>query len=235
MKTAILKSVTTAILAVLLFCVMGAAWCNDEPVTYDRVNLTANATAQVENDTLVATLYYQREGADPGALASEVNEKITAAIKTSKKIPNIDIQTPGYQSNPVYEKQRIIGWRVRQTLRLQSKEIAKLSKLIGELQNTLVLESINYSVSPDKLQEAEEKLTVQAIDAFKKRSLLITHQFGRTTYRMVIMSINSGGSPIRPMRMQAAAMAMETTAPTIETGKQEIQVNINGTIELQLD
>ena len=224
------------IIMISLIIVVGKAWGKDEPLTYDRINISANATTQVENDTLIAILYYQREGTNLAHLANEVNEKITDAVKASKKVPNVEIQTPGYQSSPVYEKQRLTGWRVRQSIRLESQDTVRLGKLIGELQNTLALDSINYSVSPGKRQEVEEKLIAEAIDTFKKRSLLITHQFGRTTFRVVEMSINTAGMPpIRPMRLQAAAMAMDVTPPTIETGKQDIQVNINAMIELQLD
>jgi len=228
-----IKKITLVLL--LSTWMTGTALGNEEPITYDRVNLSANATTQLENDTLVAVLFYQREGANLAGLASEVNEKITAAVKTSKKLENVDIQTEGYQSNPIYDKQRLTGWRVRQSIRLQSRDMVKLSKLIGDLQNTLALESVSFSVSPDRLRGAEDKLIVEAIDAFKNRALLITKQFGRGTYRLVNMSINTGGLPFRPLRSQTSAMSMQAAPPTLEAGKREIEVNINGTIELQLD
>lgn len=226
---------SSILVLLLLFCLIGTAHSGEEPQTYDRVTLSANAAMEVENDTLIAILYYQREGAALAPLANEVNKKITDAVKTGKRFHGVDIQTPAYRSSPVYEKQRLVGWRVRQTIRLKSQDIAQVSNLIGELQKTLALESVSYSVSPDKLQDTEEKLIAQAIDAFKKRSLLITHQFDRSTYRLVNMSVNTGGAPIRPLRMQAAAVSMEAAAPTLETGKQNIQVNVTGTIELQLN
>jgi predicted secreted protein len=217
----------------LSFFIVSAASGNDDSVTYDRVHLSATATSQVTSDTLVATLYYQREGSNLAGLANEVNEKISAAVQTSKKVSNIEIQTPEYRSNPIYEKQRLIGWRVRQSIRLEGRDINQLSKLIGELQNTLAVESISYTISPGKLQDTEEKLITQAIEAFEKRALLITHQFGRNNYRLVDVSVNTAGPPIQPLRTGAAVKPMAAVPPTIEASKRDIRVNIGGTIELQ--
>jgi predicted secreted protein len=211
-------------------------WAKDEPLTYDRVNLSTGANTEVENDTLVAILYSQREGANLQTLANDVNNKISRAVKKSKQTANIDVQTLGYQTNPVYDKQRLSGWRVRQSIRLESKDSTQLSKLIGELQRTLAVESINYSVSPEKIRETEEKLIVEAIDAFTHRAKLITNQFGRSNYRLVDIHINTAGAPIRPLQMRSATVAMESvSAPTIEAGKQDIRITVNGTIEMQLE
>jgi predicted secreted protein len=119
---------------------------------------------------------------------------------------------------------------------LESKDSTQLSKLIGELQRTLAVESINYSVSPEKIRETEDKLIVEAVDAFTQRAKLITRQFGRSNYRLVDIHINTAGAPIRPMQMRSATVAMEAvSAPTIEAGKQDIRITVNGTIEMQLE
>jgi predicted secreted protein len=213
------------------------AWANDEPRTYDRINLSSSANTQVQNDTLVAVLYYQREGIKLSALANEVNEKISQAVRTSKQVPNIEVQTVGYQTSPVYEKRRLSGWRVRQAVRLESRDTEQMGKLLGELQATLALESINYQVSPDKLREVEDKLISRAIGAFKQRAMLITQELGRSNYRLVEMNVNTAGAPVRPVRMFTAAMAKESAVvpPAIEAGKQDVQVSVSGTIELLLE
>jgi len=236
MKIAVfpLGSVISVIL--LTSMIVTSAWAKDEPLTYDRVSLSTGANAEVENDTLVAILYSQREGANLQTLANVVNSNISQAVKKSKQTANIDVQTLGYQTNPVYDKQRLSGWRVRQSIRLESKDSTQLSKLIGELQRTLAVESINYSVSPEKIRETEDKLIVEAVDAFTQRAKLITNQFGRSNYRLVDIHINTAGAPIRPLQMRSATVAMESvSAPTIEAGKQDIRITVNGTIEMQLE
>jgi predicted secreted protein len=220
----------------LLFSCLTSAWAEDESSTYDRINLSADANTQVDNDTVVATLYVQREGVDLTKLANEVNSVISKAVSTSKKSSSIDVQTLAYQTFPLHDKQRLTGWRVRQSIRLESQDSAQLSKLIGALQSTLAVESMNYSVSPQKTREVEDKLITEAIDAFTNRANLITRQFGRSNYRLVEIHINTGSTPIRPMQMRSTALAMEAVAaPTIEAGKQDISITINGTIEMQLE
>jgi predicted secreted protein len=215
---------------------MGNVLAKDEPRPYDRINLATDANTEVENDTLTAVLYAQREGTDLSTLANEVNKTIKKAVATSKKSPNVDVRTLAYQTIPRYDKQRLTGWRVRQSIRLESQDSEQLSKLIGDLQNSLAVESINYSVSPQKVREVEDKLIVEAIDAFTRRAKLITKQFGRSNYRLVEVHINTAGAPIRPMQMRSAPMALEAaSAPTIEAGKQDIRITINGTIEMQLE
>jgi predicted secreted protein len=205
--------------------------------TYDRIQLNADASMQVENDTLSARLYAQREGSDLSRLADEVNRKITQAVARVKQVEGVTLQTQGYHTYPVYQQQRLSGWRVRQSIHLESRDAAKLSRLLGELQSSLALESLQYNVSPAQRQTAEEQLIGQAIDAFQQRAALVTKQLGRSDYRLVEMHINTSGEVIQPRRLRAGVMAMEASVapPSLEAGSQTLQVNVSGTIELQLN
>ncbi len=221
----------------LLACVAPSTWGNDATRYYDRVNLSVRATQEVDNDTLVAVLYYQREGSDPTALADEVNKTMGSAIKRAKETPDVTVQTIDYQTRPVYRQQTLSGWRVRQSARLESQDSARLSKLIGELQEHLAIESVGYEVSPRKRAENEEALIAEAISAFQERAQLITRQLGRMTYRLVRMDVNTSGAPLRPipMRTDVRAMAAAVAPPVLEAGTQTVEVTVNGTIELQLE
>lgn len=209
----------------------------EEQLTYDRVNLSAGASTKVENDVLIAVLYLQKEGDDLPALSNEVNTVIGKAVERCKKTPNVTVQTMGYFSSPVHKKIQLVGWRVRQSIRLESKDTARLIKLIGELQSKLAVESISYDVSPESRKKVEEKLISEAIVAFNQRAKLVTKDLGRAKYRLVRMNVNATGDSIRPMRSRGGPMMAEAAvkAPTIEAGQQKIQVTIQGTIELQVE
>ena len=228
-----MKSILLRLATVLLtLWLANATWANDEALTYNRIHLSTSANTQVENDTLIAILYVQREGAKLPDLANEVNQRIAEAVEQSKKVSGIDLQTLDYQSNPIYEKRRLSGWRVRQSIRLESREIAKLSQLIGDLQRLLALESINYQVSPDKMRDVEETLIAEAIDSFNQRARLITDQFGYNHYRLVDITINTAGQPFHGIRARGLAMQSEIASPVIEAGKQNIDITVSGTIEM---
>jgi predicted secreted protein len=211
---------------------------DEETLHYDQVNLTAEASQEADNDTLVAVLSAQREGKDPAALSDSVNRLISAAIDEAKKEPQIKLQTLGYQTSPRYQEQRLIGWRVKQSLRLESQEGEKLSQLLSRLQSKLALESISYSISDERRRSVEETLISQALKAFQQRAQLVTERLGRKTYRLVEMHINTSSQPVQPMRMRrGGAMSMESTvaSPKLEAGTQTLRVEINGRIELQLE
>lgn len=225
-----LKSILLFVFAVLLAQAAGA----EDKLTYDRINLTAEAAGEVENDTLVAVLFAQREGGELAKLADEVNKAISQALKQAKQVSNVEVQTLDYQTNPVYSKQHITGWRVRQSLQVKSRDFQGASALIGELQNELAVESMSYEVSPVAQTKAEEALIEKAIAAFQQRAQNITRQLGRKTYRLVSMNVNTAGVPFQPALKRAAMSFSEAkvAAPVVEPGKQRVSVTVSGTIEL---
>jgi predicted secreted protein len=207
----------------------------DEPLRYDQVNLSAEASQETDNDTLIAVLSAQKEGSDTTTLSNRVNQLIGQAVAEAKKEPEIKLQTLGYQTSPTYQQQRLTGWRVKQSLRLESRNSELLSQLLSRLQGSLALESISYAISDEHRKEVEEALITQALDAFQQRARLITKQLGRDSYRLVEMRIINSGQSAPPMRMRASSMLMEAAAPpTLEAGTQTLRVEISGTIELQL-
>jgi predicted secreted protein len=202
-----------------------------EDAFYDRIQLSAQATAEVENDILVAILSAQRQGKQVGQLAEEVNQVMTKAIKRCKQSKGIEVQTLNYQTTPVYEKQRQTGWRVSQSLQLKSRDSKALSKLIGDLQDTLMMDSMRYEISPEQRTKIEESLIGQAIAAFSKRAQNITQHLNRKTYRLVSMQVNTGGYSAKPMSAQNFRGL--AAAPVFEAGKQNITVTVSGVIELE--
>ncbi|MBW9258557.1 MAG: SIMPL domain-containing protein [Candidatus Thiodiazotropha sp. (ex. Lucinisca nassula)] len=204
---------------------------------YDLVQLNAYATMEVDNDTQIATLYAQREGTDLKDLTDQINGLIADAVKTAKQRSDIKVSTLGYRTSPRYHQQQLIGWRVRQSIRLESTASSAMSSLLGSLQSTLALESLSYTISTNKRQTAEESLTAQAISAFRKRAEQVTEQMGRSRYRLVEMNLQTIDHSPAPYAMRANMMAIEgrASAPTLEGGSQTLRVDANGKIELQLD
>jgi predicted secreted protein len=216
----------------LLIIPLGFLWslnatAEDKPLTFDRVELSASAQGEAANDILVAILFRELEGPSAAPLADEVNQSTSEAIARLKEIPEIRVQTLNYQTVPVYQKGRVTGWRVRQSLQLETKDIAKLSSLLGELQERLSLESIHYNVSPETIKAVEDRLISEALKAFQQRAELVTRELGRSRYRIVFAHLETSGPPVQPRFIATQSTAMEAvTAPVIEAGTQK-------TIELQ--
>ncbi len=232
-----IKSLPLSFLLLCLTLASQSLMAEEKVATYDRIQLSANSSMEVENDTLSAQLYVQREGSELSRLADEVNKKITQAIAQVKQVDGIKLQTQGYQTYPTYNQQRVTGWRVRQTIRIESQDSAKLSQLLSKLQSSLALESLQYNVSPAQREAAVEQLIGEAISSFQKRAALVTKHLGRNDYRLVEMNINTSGQPVQPVRMRASMMAMEASVaqPSLEAGSQTIRVDVSGTIELRIN
>ena len=80
-------------------CAMNNVLAHENETHYDRIHLSANASAQLENDTMVATVYAQEEGGQAAELANAVNARIRSALDLVKKYPRIKHQTNSYASN----------------------------------------------------------------------------------------------------------------------------------------
>jgi predicted secreted protein len=210
--------------------------CAGLPPTYDRITLAASASQEVANDTLVAVLSAQREGGDPARLAAEVNQAMQAALEAARRVEGVKAQTLDYHTSPVYRQQEVSGWRVTQTLRLEGRDAARLSGLIGDLQRTLALQSVGYTVSRAGRAEIEDALLRAALDAFGRRVRLVAEQLERPGYRIVEVELTTGEPPTpRPFAYQgrAALAASEAAPPTLEAGTQTVTVTVRGTVELQ--
>jgi predicted secreted protein len=216
------------------FCA-APALAQDTPLTYDRINLSASAGEEVENDTLVAILYAQREGNDAAQLAEQVNKLVKNAVAKAKQADGVKVQTQGYNTNPLYREQMLTGWRVRQSIRLESKASTVLSELIGDLQKDLGVSNISYAVSPERRKEVEGELISKGIAAFNQRAQQITKDLGRQEYRLVEMHVSTSGIGHDSFRGGHAMVMMEraeAAPPTLEAGTRRVEVSISGTIEL---
>ena len=220
-------------LILLLFGVSAGA--HDSPITYDRINVSVTDQEEVDNDVLVAAMYSQREGPRAASAANEVNKAIAWALSKAQSVAAVKAQTMQYTTSPVYRNQAITAWRVRQGLRLESRDAAALSELLALLQERLGIQSVDYTISPERRRQAEDNLIARALAAFRDRAQLIAGELGRRQYSIVNLTVSTGGSRPGPLSMRGARMAESTSvaAPALEAGVKTVNVSVSGTIELQ--
>lgn len=207
---------------------------HDSETHYDRINLSASAGSEIDTDTLVAVLFKQHQSSDQATASDEVNRSIRWAIELAKAA-NVKVTTSSYNTQPIYQKQNITGWRVRQSIRVESSDAKLLAYLLGELQQKLSIQTLQNELSIAARKQAEEDLIAEALNAFQDRAAVIAKTLARSGHKIVDININaSGGRPPRPM--MRGAMAMESAAnvapPAIESDSLRVEVQVNGTIEL---
>jgi predicted secreted protein len=95
------------------------------------------------------------------------------------------------------------------------------------------LAGMQFAVSPEARQKAENEMLADAIAAFRARAEIARSALGGKSYRIQRLGLNtsSNGAPPRPMlRAMAADAAM--AAPPVEAGESVILVNASGSVEI---
>jgi predicted secreted protein len=180
-----------------------------------------------------AVLSITAEDDNAAHLADRINRTMDWALKAAKTKSKIEVRTGGYQTQPVYDKEKIRRWRATQELLLESPDFAELGGLTGQLQERLQVTAINFSVSAGRRRAVEDELIALALDAFKLRADLVRKQFAAKGYRVVDVSINTGGVQPMPLMRAHALEAVSVAPPALEAGTSTLSVNVGGVIELQ--
>lgn len=206
-----------------------------EEINYNLVTLTAQAEQKIENDVMVVILEASEQASNAQQASQSVNEQMNWALAQLRNSTELKQQTQNYRTQPVYNKQDIVAWRVSQQLRLESQQIDNLAQLAGELQQQLKVISMAFEVSPDKKKSVNDSLIQQALSDFQSRAKLITQSLSAKSYRLVNLQINESGSAIpyqvrNVMRAESSYSVAE--APAVQAGESKQMVTITGSIQL---
>ena len=230
-------SLFTRLPVILFFVVLSAAnlaAAADDAPRYNQIHFQVERSRPVDNDRMQAILSLTAEDDSAARLADQINRTMDWAVKTAKARTKIEVRTGSYRTYPVYDKTKIRRWRATQEVILEGSDFAELGSLTGQLQERLQVTSINFSVSAERRRAVEDELISQALDAFKQRADLVRKQLAAKGYRIVDVAISSGGAPLVPVMVRAAAMTAESVAPpAVEAGTSTLTVNVGGIIELQ--
>ena len=212
-----------------------------EGVNYNQVSLRAEASQEVPRDLMIVTLYTEAQNSDSAKLAAEITTTMNNALNQAKQVKEVTLRQGSRNSFPIYDNktQKITGWRERAELRLESTDFAALSKLTGELMQTLKMGNMQFTVANATRKTSENALLKVAVNAFKARAQLASDALGGKGYKIVSLNLNSNGYPQPYMRsammMKAAAPAMDSApTPEIEAGTSEVSMSADGVIEVQM-
>ena len=224
---------TSAVILAFLLLALSSPAVADEQVHYNIVNLSAQQSRQVANDIMVVTMQAVAQKDRAAEAGQTVNEMMKWADQVISAKAEIKHRTINYQTHPVYQNRNLVGWKVSQQLLLQSSDSDSLAALVGTLQQQLQVISMRFEISPDQRRKEIDGLIVEALQAFREKAELITATLKAQDYHLVNISVNENGGfvPYRGV-VQAEAMAMSAAPPSVEAGDSEVQVSVNGTIQL---
>lgn len=236
MKNTLVHKATLATgTATLLLAMMGSA--HAEPTGYDQLSFQTEVKEEVQNDEVRASMYKKAQASTSKALATTLNTSINNAMTIAKRYPSVTVSTGQQRTYPRYDKNdKIIGWTGQASIDLKSTDFAATSQLIADLQETLVMDNLNFGVSDSKKDTLEQKLMTEASRAFQQQAKNLTRAWNARGYRVVTVNLNTGNNYPRPMygsmNMKAEAADASVPSQSFESGNSTISVTANGTIEL---
>ncbi|WP_289141072.1 SIMPL domain-containing protein [uncultured Pseudomonas sp.] len=207
---------------------------------YNQISLRAEVSQEVARDKMIVTLYTESQNTDPAKLAAEVTTIMNKALGEAREVKGVTLRQGSRNSYPIYDNknQKITGWRERAELRLESADFPALSKLTGELLNTLKMDNMDFAIADATRKSSEDALLKDAVAAFKARAQLATDALGGKGYKIVNLNFNTNGYPMPyarngGMMMKAAAMDSAPT-PEVEAGTSQVSMSADGVIEVQM-
>lgn len=207
---------------------------------YNQISLRAEVSQEVARDKMIVTLYTESQNSDPAKLAAEITTTLNKALGEAREVKGVTLRQGSRNSYPIYDNknQKITGWRERAELRLESADFPALSKLTGDLLNTLKMENMDFAIADATRKASEDALLKDAVTAFKARAQLATDALGGKGYKIVNLNFNTNGYPMPYARgagmMMKAAMADSAPTPEVEAGTSQVNMSADGVIEVQM-
>jgi len=225
------------LLAGLLLALMAVATptlAHDSDRAEPQATLSAEASAEVEQDTVQVTLAAELTGATQAQVADALNARLDSVMRQAKGQQGIEARSGSYRIWPMSDRDgKISEWRGQAEILLESHDFAATSRLAGELSDRMPIAGLAFFVSRERRATEEQKLLVQAVDAFKMRARDLTRALGFADYRLRRIELGgSGAMPMAPMPRMMSAMAADKVAAPIEGGRQTLSVSIQGAIVL---
>jgi predicted secreted protein len=235
-----LKSLMHSFLAAsLAFAALAASAQATLPEPQNVVQLSANATVEVQQDWLVLSMNTTRDGANAAMVQSQLKQALEGALAQVRPLAQpgqLDVRTGNFNLFPQHDRNgRITGWQGTTELVLEGRDFGRIAAAAGKVQ-TLTMAGVQFSLSREQRARAQDEAQAMAIMRFKAQAGDIAKAFGFSAYglREVSVNANDQGYAPRPrvMAMQAKG-ALEDAPIPVEAGKSAVVVTVNGSVQLK--
>lgn len=206
------------------------------------VQLGASGMVEVNQDWLQLNLSTSREGSDATAVQKQLQQVVDAAmrgLKPQAQGQEMQVRSGSFGVYPRHSNDgKIKGWQGRAEIVLEGKDFARISQAAAQVKD-MAIAGMGFGLSREGREKVLEQAQSQAIENFKQRADSLAKQFGFGSYTLREVSVNSQDSHYAP-RMQranvgrAASAKMEMADPLpVEAGKEQVTVNVSGSVQLQ--
>lgn len=164
--------------------------------------------------------------------------KITQAMKDTG-IKEEDLKTTSYNISPSYQytggKSVIIGYEVTQTMEVKIRDLAKVGDILGQAAAAGANQVGSLTFTFDDLEKVKREARQKAIVNARQKAQDLAKSLGVTLGKITSFSesVADGSMPV-PMYSANEALGMGggAAAPDIQTGQNEVLVNVNIAYEI---
>lgn len=235
--------VVAALIAVGAMGSASSALAQNDAALRNVVQLSASGSVEVEQDWLQISLTAIQEGRDAAAVQKQLQQVVDAALRGLKAQEQGQAMQVRSGSFGVYPRQAVDGkikaWQGRAEILVEGKDFARISQATAQVPN-MTVSAMGFGLSQEGRQAVQEQAQNQAIERFKHRASGLAKQFGFASYTLREVSVSSQDDYHMP-RMQrangmlamASAKASMDEALPVEAGKEQVTVNVSGSVQLQ--
>lgn len=213
----------------------------------DRFSVTGSGTVYAKAD--IANIEVGLKTGTKKTAAEATAESTTKINKINTELLNLgvedkDIKTSNYTLNPVYnwtnaKGQELIGYEVTQTLTLKIRDLAKIGDIIAKTTEQGANQVGNISFTIDDEFELKNQARELAIIKAKEKAELIANQSGiklgevKNVYENYSPIISTQAYSNAKMMLESADQASGLAAPEIQSGQNEVKVEVTLTYEVK--
>lgn len=231
-----------AIAAVAIVAIIVANKVNNQ----DRFSVVGSGTvyakADIANIQIGVRTGAKKTAAEATADSTGKMNEIIAVLK-DLGVEDKDIKTSDYNLSPVYnytndKGQQLVGYEVTQNLTLKIRDLSKIGDVIAKTTEKGANQVGNISFTIDDEYALKNQARELAIDKAKEKAVMIAQQAGMELGK--VKSVYENSDPVVTPIMysnakmdQAAEMGGGIASPTIQSGQNEIKVEVTLVYEVK--
>lgn len=241
-----MNKIQTVATAVALSATLGTAFAEDSMNGLGlspkglTLAVTGTATLTVPNDE--AHMYWQAT-AQAKTLQEATRQAITTMNEGLEQIKSVkgdlQLQTQNMHSYPVYSEAKgnkpaeIVAWRVSQSLKVTSPDVALVPLVIEKVNGKLALDNLSFSVSHKAKDQYDETLVKMAVKDATQRAAWVAEAVGSSAKNTQLVNLRFEGASMPRavnMVMRAKAYGDSIPAPDIESGTSTLNMTVTADV-----
>jgi len=251
MQDEILKLKNQVVVAFLTFLALGIFYSlfwgplkkyGDSVALVKTITISAEGKVVVSPDIARLSFSVVSEGTNPKTLADDNIKKMNAAIDfvKSRGIDEKDIKTTQYDLSPRYNydrdtgKSQIYGYTLTQTILVKIRDLSKVADVLAGLSPLGINQISSVSFDIDDPEKFLAEARSQAFDKAKAKAESMAQKNNVKLGEVVSFSENQGYAPAVYQNFKTMGAGTEVAAaPQIQSGSQEVSIQVNITYRLK--